>query len=115
MGVERSFLEGIAELGAEDLAQSLDGHQKSGVLGGKPLLAIGREAAGGHQIMDMGMVVEMARPGLQDTDEAERATDPTGVAGEFLQGRSGSAEQEIVHQLLVAAAELSQGVGERLL
>ena len=29
LGVEGSFLEGVAELGAEDFAQSLDGHQKS--------------------------------------------------------------------------------------
>jgi len=107
LAVEQSFLEGITELGAEDLAKSFDGRQKSGMLGGKPVLGIGGEAAGGHQIMDMGMVVEIAGPSLEDTDEAELATDPTGIEGQLLEGRRGSAEQEIVNQLLVAAGELS--------
>jgi hypothetical protein len=112
LAVEGSFLEGITELGAEDLAESFDGRQKSGMLGGKPLLGIGGEAASGHQIMDMGMVVEIAGPGLEDTEEAELATHPTGVEGELLQSRRGSTEQEIVNQLLVAAGEFSQEVGE---
>jgi hypothetical protein len=83
--VEGSFLEGVAELGAEYLAQSLDGHQELGVFGGEPL-AIGREAASGHQIVDMGMVVEIARPGLEDADEAELGTDKARVTSELLQG-----------------------------
>jgi hypothetical protein len=112
LAVERSFLEGVTELGAEDLTKSFDGHQKSGMLGGKPLLSIGGEAASGHQIMDMGMVVEITGPGLEDTDEAELATHPTGVEGELLQGCRGSTEQEIVNQLLVAAGKFSQGVRE---
>ena len=61
--VEGSFLEGVAELGAEDLAQSLDGHQELGVFGGEPL-AIGGEAAGGDEVVDVGMVAEIAGPGL---------------------------------------------------
>jgi hypothetical protein len=61
--VEGSFLEGVAELGAEYLAQSLDGHQELGVFGWEPL-AIGGEAAGGDEIVDMGMVAEIAGPGL---------------------------------------------------
>ena len=61
--VEGSFLEGVAELGAEDLAQSLDGHQEAGVFGWEPL-AIGGEAAGGDQIVDVGVVAEIAGPGL---------------------------------------------------
>jgi len=112
LAVEGSFLEGITELGAEDLAERFNGRQKSGMLGGKPLLGIGGEPASGHQIMDMGMVVEIAGPGLEDTDEAELATHPTGVEGELLQSRRGSTEQEIVNQLLVAAGEFSQGAGE---
>jgi hypothetical protein len=112
LGIEGRFLEGVTELGAEDLAQSLNGDQELGVFGGEPL-AIGREAASGHQIVDMGMVVEIARPGLEDADEAELGTDKARVTSELLQGCRGSAEQEIVNQLLVAAGELSQRVGER--
>lgn len=63
MWVEGSFPEGVAELGTEDLAQSLDGHQELGVLGWEPL-AIGGEAAGGDQRVDVGMVAEIAGPGL---------------------------------------------------
>jgi hypothetical protein len=57
--VEGSFLEGVAELGAEDLAQSLSGDQELGVFGGEPL-ALGGEATGGDEIVDMG-VVQAAR------------------------------------------------------
>ena len=61
--VEGSFLEGVTELGAEDLAQSLNGDQELGVFGGEPL-AIGGEATGGDEIVDVGVVAEIAGPGL---------------------------------------------------
>jgi hypothetical protein len=60
---QRGLFQAIAELGAEDLAQSFDRKQKLGVLGWKPL-ALGRKATGGNQIMDMWMIVEIAGPGL---------------------------------------------------
>ena len=85
------MLEGVTELGAEDLAQSLDGHQESGVFGWEPL-ALGGEAAGGHQLMDMGMVVEFARPGLEDADEAELSTDKARITGKCLKGSGRGAE-----------------------
>jgi len=63
LGVEGSFLEGVAELSAEDFAQSLDGHQEAGVFGWEPL-ALGRKATGGDEVVDVGMVAEIAGPGL---------------------------------------------------
>jgi hypothetical protein len=63
LGTEGRFLEGVTELGAEDLAQSLNGDQELGVFGGEPL-AIGGEATGGDEIVDVGVVAEIAGPGL---------------------------------------------------
>jgi hypothetical protein len=63
LAVEGSFLEGVAELGAEDFTQSLDGDQESGVFGWEPL-ALGRKATGGDEIVDVRMVAEIAGPGL---------------------------------------------------
>ena len=64
LAIERCFLEGVAELGTEDIGQGLNGDQELGVFGWKPLLAIHGEAASGHQIVDVGMVAEIAGPSL---------------------------------------------------
>jgi hypothetical protein len=56
LGVEGSVLEGVTELGTEDLPQGLDRDQKLAIFGWEPPLAIGREAPGRYEIMDMGMV-----------------------------------------------------------
>jgi hypothetical protein len=47
----------------------------------KPTLTVITQTATRHQIVNMGMVVQVATPGMQDANQANLAADKTRVAG----------------------------------
>ena len=63
--IEGSFLRASRNLARKILPRALTGARNRGCSGGKPdCWASAGEAASRHQIMDVGMVVEIAGPGL---------------------------------------------------
>ena len=76
---------------------------KEGVAGAKPGLAIGGQPPARDEVMDVGMITQVAGPGLQDAQQANLTADKAGVLGEFLQGRGGGLKQQVINQALVTA------------
>ena len=71
----------IAELGAEDHGERFFGDQKVFACGA-PAPVVGQAAAGDDE-MNVGMIAELASPGLQHADHAEAAADESGIEREF--------------------------------
>jgi len=55
---------------AETAAECLDG-QKKASRGIDPVGAIGSEAAGGNDVVDMGMMLEVLSPGMEHAEESD--------------------------------------------
>jgi len=64
-------VEGGADLCAEDPRQRLDRDEIAPRLRGNPRGAIRGESRGGHPQMDVGMIEQSARPGMEDRETAE--------------------------------------------
>ena len=77
--------QGVAELGAKESGQRLDGEQEI-LAGRQPSLSVLCQSSGGDQVMHAGMVGQIPRPGVQDTDEAKCAADKTRVTRQLLSG-----------------------------
>src|ERR1017187_9462308 len=92
------------ELTAKNPAQDFDG-KKEGVAGVYPVGVIQRESTGWEHAMDMGMMLEPLIPGGQHAEEADLGAQMSGIAGNFEQGCSARAEQQVVDDLLVLQGE----------
>jgi len=88
-----------------------------GALCRHPSFTVGRDAACGYDEVGVHMVAHVSCPGLDDTDEADVATDPLWVESEFLDGLGGQPKQQAIEEFLIAACEgsqlLRQGAGDQ--
>src|SRR5438552_12642864 len=64
--------------------------------------------------MNVGMIEELAGPGMQYSNQAHTTSNEPWVLGQLQQGRGGSAKEQVVDRLLMAAGDRSQlgGQGE---
>jgi hypothetical protein len=99
-------------LRAEDGGERVAGEQKARVRGSDPRLAVRREATSGDEEVDVRMILQRARPGVQDGDNPDRATDPLAIVGEGLHGGSGLAKECGIDHSLVGARDGAELVGE---
>ncbi len=60
--------QGVAELGAKESGQRLDGEQEI-LAGRQPSLSVLCKSSGGDKVMPVGVVGQIPRPGVQDADE----------------------------------------------
>ena len=60
----------VAEEGAEVIGQGMDVDEELGAAG-NPLALVEAQAAGGDQVVDVGMIDEGAAPGVEDAEHAE--------------------------------------------
>ena len=67
------------------------------------------DAASGDQTVDMGMEDELLGPGVQDHEDADRATDMSWIAGEFGEGLGGGLHEDGVTVVLIGPEDFSQG------
>src|SRR5271170_3036089 len=70
------------ELTAYKVGQGPDRDQVS-VARGMPMVAIVGDTAAGHQTMDMGMVIELLCPGMQDGEHADGGADVSWITGDL--------------------------------
>lgn len=98
---EAGFFHSVTELSPVDGGEGLDGDVEV-LTGRKPAGAVVAQAAARDDVVDVGVVLELTAPGLQDTEEArELGADETGIVGQPLQGIGGSLKQGVVGNLLV--------------
>ena len=86
--------QGVAELGAEDPGEGLDGEQEV-LLGGQPG-PIGGPTSGRDQVVHVRMERQDTAPGMEDADHADLSTDEAGVLGQVLRRSGGGAEEQVV-------------------
>ena len=80
------LLQSLLEPCAQAHRQGCFGQEVGGVFGTNPAQAIGREAAGGHDAMDVGMKAQLARPGLKHGQQTQFGAQIFVVAPEVQQG-----------------------------
>ena len=92
------------ELAAEYAAECADG-QEEAVRRSDPSGAVGREAAGRYDVMDVGMMLKVLSPGMEHAKKPDLCSQMLWVAGEFQQRRCAGSEEQIVKQPLVLQNE----------
>ena len=75
---QAGFLKGVVELGLEDSGERFDWQQEV-MVGRHPGAMIGRQSTRRDEIVNVGMVGQVASPGMQDPDQAELSADKTRV------------------------------------
>ena len=81
----KSLFECVDELAAKDFRQHLLGKEVV-VAGTNPAGVIVREAAGGHDTMDMRVNIELLAPRMQDTKEADFCAEVSGIKTNRMSG-----------------------------
>src|SRR5262245_17332009 len=81
---EIALFEQVPELGAEQDRERFDVNEE--ILSGCSPPAIGGQSATGGDVVNVRMVKEIARPGMEDADGAETAPDEARIGGQFEQG-----------------------------
>src|SRR5271163_3579994 len=90
----------LAELTAEDFAKYSDG-QKETWRGIDPSGAIESQAAGGNEVVDMGMMLEVLSPGMEHAEESYVGSQVLGIASQFEHRRGTGSVEQVVEQPLV--------------
>ncbi len=109
--VESRSSQGALEGSAEQFGERFHGQEEVSARG-QPGIAIASHAAAGDQIVDVGMVDQVAGPGMQYAQHPDLPAHKPWVPGQLLGGLGRSAEEQVVDQLLVLAGELAQFRGE---
>ena len=68
-------------------------------------MTVGREAAAGHEAVEVGMEVEVAGPGVEDGGHAETAAETVRVEAQSEEGAGGRPEEEREQAPTVAERE----------
>lgn len=77
-----------------------------------PATAIGGKAAGRDDAVDVGVMGEVLRPGMEDGGEANVGAEMTRVGRDIEEGLGRSMEQEIVEALGIPKEERAEGIGK---
>lgn len=105
--VESGFAQGVLEGSAEQFGEGFHG-QEEVFAGWQPGISIIAYPAAGDQIVHVGMVEEVAGPGMQYAHHPDLPAHKSWISGQFL-GRLGrSTEEQVVNQLLIVAGNLAQ-------
>ena len=81
-GAPRSLVPVIAELRSDEQGEGRDMDQA--VVAGRPPGVLGRESPAGTEVMPVGMVAQIAGPGLEHAHQAELAADAPAIEGACL-------------------------------
>ena len=110
--VECGFAQGALEGSAKQFGEGF--HRQEEVFACRqPGISIIAYPAAGHQIVDMGMVEQVAGPAMHHTYHSNLPAHKSWIPGQFLGCLGRSAEEQVVDQLLVVAGNLAQFGGKR--
>jgi len=99
------------EPATEAAAECLDGQEKAS-RGIDPVGAIGSEAAGGNDVVDMGMMLEVLSPGMEHAEESDVGSQVSGVTSQFEHRRCAGAVEQVVEQPLVLQYKSGEFMGQ---
>ena len=78
------------------------------LFGAHPAAAIGAQATAGNEVMNMRMIDERARPGMEDAEQAHLGAEPPGIGGQVLQRLGAGCKEQIQGDLLVRSDKTPQ-------
>ena len=93
-------------------AQGVNREEELGVTG-HPACPVQGQATGGHHEVEVGMVVHLLAPGVEQGQEADASPEVPGVDGDFQEGMGGRLEEEAVDGSTVLQGQRSQESGQR--
>ena len=102
------LLQGLPEPGAKAQRQHGLGEEVALAFGADPAQAVGGEAAAGHYAMDVGMITQVARPGLEQGQEADLGSEIFVVASDIPQGAGAFLQEQRIKVLLVGPDHLPE-------
>jgi hypothetical protein len=108
-----SLPESIDEFAAKDFAEYVFGKEEARVSRMYPARVVTGEAAGGHDAMDMWMMLQLLIPAVEDAKETDLGPEAFGIRSDFDQCLGTGAEEQAVDDLLVLQGQWSQLMGER--
>lgn len=100
--------DGAEEPAAKELAQGFEG-QEEGAARGAPLTA-GIEPAGGDQAVQVGVVTEVAAPGVQGHEQAGQGAEVVGIGAQVEQAGAGGIEEQPGHERAVELPQAEEAV-----
>lgn len=95
------------ELAAKEGGEHAHGEEEAGA-GGDPSLAVGREAAAGHDAVHVRMEAQVARPGVEHAGDPELGAEPSRVTSELEEGVCGGSKERVEERLAVGQDEASE-------
>lgn len=99
------LVEGVADFGAKDGGEGVSRDEKVAMGRLAPGFPVFGQAAPGDEEMDVGVVGEVARPGMKHGKNAEGGADPLRVVCELLESGCGFAQEQVIDRVLVGAGE----------
>src|SRR5882757_7839400 len=75
--------------------------------------AIRSKAAGRNDVVDMGMMLEVLSPGMEQAEKSDVGSKVPGIASQFEHGRGADAIEQIVEQPLVLQYKSGEFMGQR--
>ena len=109
---ETALAEVAFEAGEEEGAKAAgqDAHrQEEAGAAADPALAVGGQAAAGHDAVQVGVEAEVRAPRMQDAQAADAGPEVAGVGGDLTQAAGGGPEQQGVEAAAVLQGELGEG------
>jgi len=97
----------VEELGFEDLGEGFHGQQEV-VTGRQPGLTIGSQPAAWYEIVDMGVIGQVTRPGMEDAEHTDLPADKAGVTSQELSGGRRGLKEQVIEKSLMAASQWAQ-------
>jgi hypothetical protein len=96
-----SLLERFEKLAAEDFAENPFRKKEAIISRAHPMGMVARQTAGSDDAVDMGMVLQLLIPGMENAEEADLGAEAFAVCGNFDESLCARAEQQSVDHLLV--------------
>ena len=105
----KSLLEGILNFPAKNFPERPFWQKKTiARICRNPALMIERQTAGRNYTVHMWMVLQLLRPGMEHTEEADIRSKEFGIAGDLNQGFATEAQKHCVDEPLVLQCKLRQ-------
>jgi len=76
------------------------------------MFPVAADGAGRDQVVDVGMILELATPGVQDASKAGQiGTQPAGIASQLLEGLGRGLKQGFIARTLMGAEKVAERLG----
>ena len=112
LAVLEELLQSGGELAAEDAAKCVD-RQEESARGIDPFGTIESQAAGGNDVVDVGMMLKVLPPGMKYAETADVGSEVLRIASQFEHRRGACAKEQIVEQPLVLQCKSGEFMRQR--